>query len=465
MVLTSRGGVRGSFGYDGSVYYAASDALLHGRLPYRDFLLLHPPGIVLALAPFAAMGRLLGDHVGFMLGNTAIALLASLNAGLVVVLARRLHRGRWAALAGGLFYATWFGAVQGEFSARLEPVGSALFLGGLLCVLAGPAGRLRLLAGGALLGLTVSVKVWWVVPVLVVLVAQAVQRRRAVAPEIGGVLAAAAVVDLPFLLAAPRQMLRMVAADQLGRSASGYSRLHRLGDLATIHQAFPDIARTPLLLGLALVGVFVLGAARGAWSGRSGRLPVVLVAAQLVVLVAAPTYFPFYAAYLAVSLALLVAAAAGSAKRVARVSATALLAGAVALSAVAGLIRTPSITAPFRGAGVLARGVAHVPCLVSDSPMALIELDALSRGLAHPSCLNWVDISGRTYDVDAPPDGRDDARLHNAVWQADLRRYLLSGDAVVLFRGDTGVDPATLAAIRSRPVLARAGRLTVYRVR
>ena len=39
--------------YDDGVYYSAATALVHGQLPYRDFLLLQPPGIAVLLAPFA----------------------------------------------------------------------------------------------------------------------------------------------------------------------------------------------------------------------------------------------------------------------------------------------------------------------------------------------------------------------------------------------------------------------------
>jgi hypothetical protein len=37
------GGLFGLGNYDDGVYYAAGNGLAHGLLPYRDFLLLHPP--------------------------------------------------------------------------------------------------------------------------------------------------------------------------------------------------------------------------------------------------------------------------------------------------------------------------------------------------------------------------------------------------------------------------------------
>jgi hypothetical protein len=40
-VILRSGGLRGDFAYDAPLYFAASDALIHGRMPYRDFVFLH----------------------------------------------------------------------------------------------------------------------------------------------------------------------------------------------------------------------------------------------------------------------------------------------------------------------------------------------------------------------------------------------------------------------------------------
>ena len=98
-------GLGGMLSYDDGVYYSAATSLSWGRLPYRDFLLLHPPGIVVALAPFAAFGRLTSDLLGFEVARVGWMLIGALNAGLVVVAARRF--GLVAAGAAGLFYALW----------------------------------------------------------------------------------------------------------------------------------------------------------------------------------------------------------------------------------------------------------------------------------------------------------------------------------------------------------------------
>src|SRR3954471_21295051 len=86
------GGLWGLLGYDGGVYYTAAAGLAHGLLPYRDFLLLHPPGSTLALLPFALLGRLIGDADAMALARLGSMALGAVSAGLVAVILRRCGR-------------------------------------------------------------------------------------------------------------------------------------------------------------------------------------------------------------------------------------------------------------------------------------------------------------------------------------------------------------------------------------
>src|SRR5919112_759301 len=76
-------GLGGLNHYDDGVYYAGAAALVSGRMPYRDFLFLHPPGILLALSPFAALGAVTSDSVGLAVARVAFWGIGALNAGLV----------------------------------------------------------------------------------------------------------------------------------------------------------------------------------------------------------------------------------------------------------------------------------------------------------------------------------------------------------------------------------------------
>ncbi len=53
--LLSPNGPQYTAAYDEGVYLAAAGLLSEGRLPYRDFAFLHPPGLLLLLWPLTAL--------------------------------------------------------------------------------------------------------------------------------------------------------------------------------------------------------------------------------------------------------------------------------------------------------------------------------------------------------------------------------------------------------------------------
>ncbi len=137
---------------------------------------------------------------------------------------------------------------------------------------------------------------------------------------------------------------------------------------------------------------------------------------------------------------------------------------AVVLVALAWISLTAQAGTKFPGR-TLARSVTGLHCVMADSNMALINLDVLTRDLDN-GCKNWVDVSGRTYGVDVlrRPNGRFYSRVRNPVWQRDLTQYLLSGDAVIVVRADTGISAATLKQLRRGGRIACADKHCVYRV-
>src|SRR4051794_23486779 len=194
-LLTNAGGLGGDNGYDDGVNYAAADALVHGRLPYRDFLFLQPPGILLLLAPFAWLGSLTTDPAGVLLARLAFLLLGGANAGLVAVVCRRY--GMTAAIVGGGTYAVFFPAVYGERSTLLEPLGTfALLVAILITRHRWARPRLAVFLAGLPLGFAVCTKLWYLVPAIVL--AAFLGRRAALL--LAGTAAAAVVICLPVFL-------------------------------------------------------------------------------------------------------------------------------------------------------------------------------------------------------------------------------------------------------------------------
>src|SRR5665213_228005 len=85
--------------YDSGVYLAASIHFISGSIPYRDFVFVQPPGIVLLMSPVALFSRIFGSHDGFVVARMISALVTALNATLLAWLVR--HRGRTAMLIAG----------------------------------------------------------------------------------------------------------------------------------------------------------------------------------------------------------------------------------------------------------------------------------------------------------------------------------------------------------------------------
>ena len=126
-------GVRGYHGYDDGVYFASAVALVHGELPYRDFLFLHPPGVTLALTPFAALTHLVSDSDALVAARVGFMLVGAASAALVTRIAWRW--GIAAAVVGGLLYAVASPAAYADRLTLLEPLGTVTLLGGVLLLL------------------------------------------------------------------------------------------------------------------------------------------------------------------------------------------------------------------------------------------------------------------------------------------------------------------------------------------
>ena len=464
------GGIGGTYGYDDGVYYAASASFVWGRLPYRDFVLLHPPGVMLALTPFALLGRITRDHVGFETARVAWMLVGALNASLVFRICRR--GGLVAATAGGLFYAVWTPVALTETNTRLEPL---VTLGLLVAVTLlsrrpGPPSRRVLLWAGAALALSVSVKIWAVVPGALVLLW--VWRRagtKAAGWTVLGGLTAGMLVDGPFLLAAPTQMFRMVVRDQLARGRTPMDTAARLA-----HVLVPGIALpyqwSPGPATLVMGGcVLAAGWASPAWAA-TGRFAVSLLGVQVLVLLLSPrssattTPSPFRAwrwSWPGGPLDPRPVRGRSDLPGVGRQPPArpdgrgvrhGTRAGPVGEPG-CGLARGDQCSVP-RGRPRASRRGRSVRDL--QLPDALLLTDMYTRDLQR-GCRVPVDLSGLTYDRDAVPhqtDGTPVPRSLNARWQHDLGSYLFSGQSIFVLRprGDGGYG-SLVRRLRSLPAL------------
>ena len=447
-------GLRGYHGYDDGVYFSSAVAFVHGRMPYRDFLLLHPPGIMLALTPFAALARWTGDSTALAAARLGFIVVGALNTVLVARLARRW--GIAAAVVAGTLYAVSSAAAYAERLTLLEPLGTLTLLAAVSLLLrarTSASPRWWLYAGGAVLGLGPVVKIWNVVPALVVIAWQAYPHRLRSALHVAGAATASALlVVLPFGLRAPSTMFRLVVLDQLGRARTPGTIATRLEGIVGVAATLPTVSATARGALMASVCVTVAAAAVVAWRRDRGRLWVVLLAVETAVILASPSYYQHYAEYSAAAVPLVLAAAVSLIP--ARQRAWSAVLACLALGFVTGASRAPTLPA-FPVAQVRELLPAS-GCIESDSPGALAVLGVLSRDESR-GCDTRVDVSGQTYDIGSRDRrGRPVPRIRNERWQHDAAAYLTSGSAAVIARttGDA-FDAATLERLRTRSTLVQ----------
>ncbi|MEO8378141.1 MAG: glycosyltransferase family 39 protein [Acidobacteriota bacterium] len=134
--------------YDDGVYYSASALLFRGVLPYRDFVFVHPPGLLYfyGLAWSFASARILAAVVG------AVS---------VVLVGRIVLRraGAFGGILAAVLYAVYPEAVTAERSVSLEPILNLACLAMAYVWLSDEERPRRSVLGGILLGAACAVKV------------------------------------------------------------------------------------------------------------------------------------------------------------------------------------------------------------------------------------------------------------------------------------------------------------------
>src|ERR1039457_525448 len=82
--------------YDDGPYFGSAVRLVNGSIPYRDFLVVQPPGITLLMTPAALLGKVTGTDWAIAVGRLLTAFASVACVTLTGLLAR--HRGVLAAV-------------------------------------------------------------------------------------------------------------------------------------------------------------------------------------------------------------------------------------------------------------------------------------------------------------------------------------------------------------------------------
>ena len=259
--------------YDDGTDFGSAILLVHGYLPYQDFIMVQPPGITLLMAPVAALTKGLGTAWGMGVGRIVTAVAGGVAAGLGGLLVR--HRGLLAVLLTSGIIAVYPSSVQSAHTVLLEPWLVLFCLLGALAVFDGDrlASVRRLAWGGAAFGFAGAIKVWAILPVVVIVVLILTARQvRGALLYVAGVAVGFLVPVLPFAALAPHAFYHSVVVAQLVRidtvrTALSY-RLHQMTGLTD----FTSLGPVPItLVTLAIVALVVVSCVV-AWR-RTGQWP------------------------------------------------------------------------------------------------------------------------------------------------------------------------------------------------
>ena len=214
--------------YDDGPYFGSAVRLVHGSLPYKDFILVQPPGITLLMSPVGLLTYWTGTAWGLAIGRILTVLAGTAGVALAGLLVR--HRGPLAALLTCGFMAVYSDGVAAAHTVLVEPWLVLFCLAGAVAVFDGDritASTRRLLGGGVLLGFAGAVEAWAIVPVLV-LAALCLPQLKRTGIFIGGVAAGFVIpVLLPAIAGPSVQLYR-----SLGHRPGGVPGARRAGGSA-----------------------------------------------------------------------------------------------------------------------------------------------------------------------------------------------------------------------------------------
>ena len=345
--LSRPGYLLGVTEYDDGAMFGDTLQFVSGVIPYRDFQMVQPPGIMLIMAPAALLAKVIGAAHGLAVARILTVGADTVNVVLLGLLVR--HRGALTAgIACGL-YAVYPDALVASHTMLLEPwlnlccllAALALFDGDRL---AGTGTRVtpdtaraprlsdtaRLAWAGAAFGFGADVKIWALAPLgvagLLLLISawripparrpasaggRAAARLRPAATLAGGAVLGLGVPLLPFAVLAPGGLARGVLIGQLARNSGGHrDPLARLADMAGLRLLPGGLPERTLLVVIVVVLVACYAWAHLAAGRHSAWLDAYVALGAIVVTVMflwPRLYYTHYGAFAGPFLALAIA--------------------------------------------------------------------------------------------------------------------------------------------------------------
>jgi alpha-1,2-mannosyltransferase len=433
--------------YDDGPYFGSAVRLVHGSLPYKDFILVQPPGITLLMSPAGLLTYWTGTAWGLAIGRILTVLAGTAGVALAGLLVR--HRGPLAVLLTCGIMAVYSDGVAAAHTVLVEPWLVLFCLAGAVAVFDGDritASTRRLAWGGVLLGFAGAVEAWAIVPVLVLAALCLPQIKRA-GILIGGVAAGFVIPVLPFAIAGPSQFYRSLITAQVGYRAHAVrvGVLLRLRNMIGFPYALGWSKSLLLLVVLALVVFVVVTQAAAIVVTRQPQPPLDWFATISAVLIVGMFLWPpqfhyhfaeFLSPFMALTLALPVSRLLGGAQPDGGVAVTwprtsgpkAARQAGLAITAVAALALAVVAAFQFRFESAIPRVIGPIPATIDRlvPPGACVLTDQVSVTLAanrfvstDPGCPKMVDSLGSTLALSdglKPQTGAANVPAVNAAW-------------------------------------------------
>jgi alpha-1,2-mannosyltransferase len=363
----------------------------------------------LAHPPLLSLAKGIGTAAGLAVARVLTACAGAANVALLGRLVR--HRGPLAAALACGVLAVYPDDIAAAHTLLLEPWLNLFCLIGAVAVFDGdgPASRRRLIRGGIAFGTAGAIKVWAIVPVVIILLLCARRPRRAAAFGTG-VAAGFLATAIPFALAAPGAFFESVVVAQLSRTDASrvpiWSRLVSLAGLDNVSGLDPaDVYSVAPIVAAFIVGGFALTrlvrrqpVRALEWYTLAGTAAVVLMFCW------PPDFYYHYTAFLVPFLGLALALAV---ERLAglpwvRWSAAVLVLAAITVTGVTEFQAEASSGPVHVPQAAVYQAIAPGSCVLTDQVSLTIAADRFVSDV--PGCSLMVDAIGTDY---ALSDGRN----------------------------------------------------------
>jgi hypothetical protein len=470
--LAFSGGLDSRIGLDDGTYFAGAIAFVNGRMPYRDFSILHPPGLLYVLAPFAQVGTLTTEMTGLVLARLAFMILGAVNTALIGLVGARVSRAT--GLAAAALYAVWVLPITGERSTLLIAPQVTAMLVALLALTARSASELtnrRVAVAGVAIGITGAVQIWAAIPAIVILawlILQTRSRRRdavrvAATYVLSGAATAALLLSPTLLAAGPRmfQMIIFAQATRIGLHLNPGLRLQFLEGMEARPLGIDVPVAAVLLFAVVATGLVLFVAMRV----PAVRLWAAIAASQIAVIMILPIFLTHYRGWPAPLMALCLGAVVGYG--LARLPGNRRAIGYATYAVVLVLLATITLSRPSGGRLALDADMPELSaarCVIADEGYVAIRTHTLVRSLQN-GCRILPNPRSFSEVINATSGGRKLAKTAQDAYQQHSLDYYTSADVVLLSQlGQDGLTDATMAALRaSFPYETRIGKILELR--